>query len=233
MGEPAKGGTSSGVRPALHVSVAALCSNLVTRPTGRAVRAAIEREIARTPGICLSVLDFSRVGVLDFSCADEVIAKLLDRYRRADRPVEAFFVVRGVSEHHREPIEAVLRRHGLLLVTLGPGGAALWGRAPGRLRSAWDWLGRLGRAFGDEFAAAHGVSVRTANAWLNRLAARRVAVPEGDGRFASLPALLEDGSGYGAPTLVDARPMQAADGVAGCGGESAEGGPPDRVQLPI
>jgi hypothetical protein len=213
--------------------VATLCSNLVTRPTGRAVRAAIEREIARTPGICLSVLDLSQVGVLDFSCADEVIAKLLYRYRRPDRPAEAFFVLRGVSEHHREPIEAVLRRHKLLLVALEADGPALWGQAPARLRMTWDWLGQLGRAFSDELASARGLSARTAHAWLQRLVSWRVAAPEDNGRVTSLPALLERGSGYGPPKSVEVRPRRAAEEIAPYGGDTGESDDVTRLGLPI
>lgn len=192
MGGPAKGGKGGGVDAVFHTSVAELYANLVTRPTGRAVRVAIEQQIQHASGTCLSILDFSQVGVIDFSCADEIIAKLLDKYRGPDRPAEAFFVLQGVSEHHREPIETVLRRHNLLAVAVEEGRPSLWGPAPARLRAAWDWLGRLGHAVSDEFATDHGLSTETANAWLKRLVVRRVAVPEGTG-YASLPALVDYG----------------------------------------
>jgi hypothetical protein len=184
-----------GIDRVVHTSVATLYNNLVTRPTGRAVRVAIEKEIEETKGTCLSILDFSRVGVIDFSCADEVIAKLLVKYRRRDRPSEAFFVLQGVAEHHREPIETVLRRRNLLLVAVEQGQPALWGAAPARLRLAWDWLGRSGRAVSDQFATAQGLTDRTASSWLWRLVSWRVAIPEERGSFASLPALLGDPEG--------------------------------------
>ena len=53
--------------------------NLVTRPTGRAVRGAIETKLAGVRRAAVTV-DFSRVSILDFSCADEVVAKLLLRH---------------------------------------------------------------------------------------------------------------------------------------------------------
>lgn len=95
-------------------TVASLYSHLVTRPTGRAVRIAIESQLAQAPGRALSLIDLSEVRVLDFSCADEVVAKLLLRF--ADQPPEAFFVFRGVRDGHRAPIEAVLRRQSLAAV---------------------------------------------------------------------------------------------------------------------
>ena len=56
-----------------------LYSNLVTRPTGAAVRAQIEA-LLRDSDRVLAVIDFTHVRMIDFSCADEVVAKLLLRY---------------------------------------------------------------------------------------------------------------------------------------------------------
>jgi len=101
----------------LQRSVASLYSNLVTRPTGSAVRLAIETQVTgETAPVTVSVIDFSRVAVLDFSCADEVVAKLLLRFLRPDRPAETFFVLRGIRDLHRHPIEVVLRRQALAAV---------------------------------------------------------------------------------------------------------------------
>ena len=178
-----KGG---GVETVLRTSVATLYSNLVTRPTGEAVRVAIERQIEGSRGRCLSVIDFTHVGVIDFSCADEVIAKLLKKYLGPDRPSDAFFVVQGVSEHYRDMIETVLERHNLVLVAVESDGAELWGRAPARLKDAWEQLDRMGRTEVDEFASARGLSTPAAESWLKRLALWRLAVPEGGAGYSSL-----------------------------------------------
>ena len=98
-------------------SVASLYSHLVTRPTGRAVRLAIESQLAEAGEPSVSLVDFSQVTILDFSCADEVVARLLSRYSGADRPRDAFFVFRGVQEWHEEPIQEVLERQSLAAVT--------------------------------------------------------------------------------------------------------------------
>ena len=61
-----------------------LYSNLVTRPTGAAVRGQIEADARATPvARALTVIDFSHVSMIDFSCADEVVAKLLHALRVA------------------------------------------------------------------------------------------------------------------------------------------------------
>lgn len=98
-------------------SVASLYSHLVTRPTGRAVRLAIESQLAEAGEPSVSLVDFSQVTILDFSCADEVVARLLSRYMGDDRPRDAFFVFRGVQEWHEEPIQVVLERQSLAAVT--------------------------------------------------------------------------------------------------------------------
>ena len=49
-----------------------LYSNLVTRPTGAAVRDADRKQLLAELGErSLTVIDFSHVGMIDFSCADE------------------------------------------------------------------------------------------------------------------------------------------------------------------
>ena len=93
-----------------------LYSNLVTRPTGAAVRGQIERLLDDAHERTLTVIDFSQVSMIDFSCADEVIAKLLMRYEADDPPRDAYFLFRGVTDEHWDAIEAVLERHGLALV---------------------------------------------------------------------------------------------------------------------
>jgi hypothetical protein len=227
MGDPATGGTAVGVERVLHTRVATLYSNLVTRPTGRAVRVAIEQQIQESGGPCLSILDFSQVGVIDFSCADEVIAKLLGKYRRPDRPYDAFFLAHGVSEHHKDLIEAVLQRHNLLLVAVESDRPALWGPAPLRLRTAWDCLNRLGCALSAEFASARGVSGSAANSWLKRLVSWRVAVPEAGGRFSSLSAILDRRPGYRTGAVGMSPYRIAAENVAPYGpeGETGDGFP--------
>ena len=59
----------------LRESVETPYCNLVTRTTGRLVRRSIARELAAVDAP-LALLDFSDVGLVDFSCADGIIAKL-------------------------------------------------------------------------------------------------------------------------------------------------------------
>jgi hypothetical protein len=182
--------------PVQRRSVTSLFSNLVTRPTGRAIRAGVESQIAELespPAACLSILDFSQVRVLDYSCADEIVAKLLLRFTGDERPCEAYFVVLGVQEHHEEAIEAVLERHSLLLVARDDAGAVkLLGAATPLHRAAWDTLVRRGRAGADEVAADTGLSPDAARGAVGALLAHRVATANADGTISPLSALIDE-----------------------------------------
>lgn len=178
-------------------SVTSLFSNLVTRPTGRAIRSGVESQIVEMDGpgeaACLSILDFSQVRVLDYSCADEIVAKLLLRFGGDERPAEAFFVVRGMQEHHEEAIEAVLERHSLLLVARDDEGTVkLLGTADPAQRRVWDALTRRGRARAHELAGDTGLAPDAADAVLQALVGHRVVTAHADGTVSPLSVLIDD-----------------------------------------
>ncbi|MFY7923194.1 MAG: hypothetical protein ACOVSI_12345, partial [Gemmatimonas sp.] len=110
----------------LRGTVCALYSNLVTRPTGAAVRTAIEQQVGEIGVPVVTTIDFSQVNLLDFSCADEIVAKLLLRYTGDDGP-PGFLTFRGIHDGHIDPIETVLERHALALVSWHEGEAELFG----------------------------------------------------------------------------------------------------------
>ena len=136
-----------------------LYSNLVTRATGRAVRGQLETMLREMSGQRLAVLDFTHVGVLDFSCADEIVAQLLLRFG-AGLPAHApaselpsYFMFRGLADAHLEALEPVLERHGLALVAESPDGSMqLVGMVEPEEHSAWQLVHESGG--GDAVAIA-------------------------------------------------------------------------------
>lgn len=171
-------------------SVASLYSHLVTRPTGQALRMGIESQLSELGEFCVSVLDFTQVIVLDYSCADEAVAKLILRYQRDDRPAEAYFVARGVAEQHLEPIEAVLGRHDLALVAdVEQLGFSLLGSVSAEERHTWSELERLGYAELTDIARHAGMTEADSTNALSSLSRRRAVVRRADTYF-SLSTLL-------------------------------------------
>lgn len=165
----------------LRRTVCDLYSDLVTRPTGAAVRDCIEKELAELGDRTLTVIDFSHVGLLDYSCADEIVAKLLMRYcsplARTSPPREAYFLFRGVSDSHVDAIEAVLERHGLAIVAQAEDGAVmLIGTVGERERRAWEVMCRIGRAAPLELAREMGVDPAQIGEVLDALCRRRLAM---------------------------------------------------------
>ena len=161
----------------LRRTVCDLYSNLVTRPTGAAVRTAIETQLAELGGRTVTVIDFSNVGLLDFSCADEVVAKLLLPYCAERPPRDAYFVFRGMSETHLDALEHVLERHRLALVLQGDAGApTIVGAISNAERLAWDAVLVLGSASRGEVARATSVAEDDAEELLVSLARRRLVM---------------------------------------------------------
>jgi hypothetical protein len=113
-------------------------SDLVTRPTGAAVRKCIQTELAALSEGDVALLDFSQIGMMDYSCADEVVAKLL--IALAGQEAHAGYIVfHGITDAHLEAIEVVLEHHGLaLVVQFADGGARLVGAVTEQERSIWE-----------------------------------------------------------------------------------------------
>lgn len=172
-------------------NVASLYSHLVTRQTGRAVRLAIEARMAHTGGRTLSLIDLSEVAVLDFSCADEVVAKLIQRHAGPDGP-EAFFVLRSVAEPHREPIETALRRQSLGVVgETAPGRFELFGQRTPMEQEVWSLLEERGLFSGEDVAELFGSDERRQA--LDSLVSRRLAFRNPvTGRVHALSNLVQD-----------------------------------------
>lgn len=202
------------VSSVLRRSVCDLYSNLVTRPTGAAVRIGIEHHLDEIGDKALAVLDFSHVGLLDFSCADEIVAKLLMQYVSLDIPRrEVYFVFYGMSESHIDAIEAVLERHGLALVTqLADGAPALMGIVDVDQRKAWETICELGSARPADLVDATGMPREKAERTLETLWRRRLVIRQESGYF----PLRGGANGLNAGGL-----LADASGTSGGGGVTA------------
>jgi hypothetical protein len=161
-------------------TVTSFYSNLVTRPTGRAVRMGLEQQLsesAQGAGPCLSILDFTQVRVMDYSCADEIVAKLLLRYIQTDRPLDVYFLARGLAEHHLEALEAVLDRHQLLLAAeLSDAGPRLLGPATHLEHRCWARLLGRGSARPADLANPRDVPEPVVRQMFDRFLSTRVAI---------------------------------------------------------
>jgi hypothetical protein len=162
--------------------------NLLTRDTGMAVRHQIERELASNGGGGITSLDFSSIGMMDYSCADEVVAKLLVLLQNDDLTRGGYVVFRGIGEEHLELVESVLKHHDLALVCLcDDGNPRLIGRVTEAEQRAWDMVRVRGQAVPSELADEFGFGEDFVAGVLDELSRRRL-VRRFNGRFEALDA---------------------------------------------
>lgn len=165
------------VHMVLRGTVCDLYSNLLTRPTGAAVRAAIEALLAEGHPPTITTLDFTHVKLLDFSCADEIVAKLLMRHVESALVDDRYMCFRGMREDHLDAVEAVLERRALALVWDRDGSLELLGRIDADERRHWDVVRDAGPLTADSVATTLGAStseteVHLENLWRRRLLMR-------------------------------------------------------------
>lgn len=149
---------------------------LVTRPTGAAVRARIEQVLAGSQSET-ALLDFVEVELLDFSCADEVVAKLL----MTDALQSRFLLLRLHCDDQWDAIDQVLSRQGLAVAALRAAAPrpSLLGHTTDDLRDAFNCLCLDGPADAGQLAMTLRWPHPRAAAALAGLVQHRLARPTG------------------------------------------------------
>jgi len=90
------------------------------RSRGARLRETIEKILREGDEPCL-VIDFSGMGSIDFSWADEVVAKMVSRLW-GDEYGEKYLVLKGLNPSQEENIGVALERKKLAVLTTGSGG---------------------------------------------------------------------------------------------------------------
>jgi hypothetical protein len=103
----------------------ALLKNGSREMTGRSrgvrIRQAIEKILGEEKGSLRIVLDFSGMGSIDFSWADEVVAKIISRLWSGEYG-EKFLVLKSLNPSQAENIGVALERKKLAVLTTGSEG---------------------------------------------------------------------------------------------------------------
>lgn len=93
---------------------------MMGRSRGVRIRETIEKILREGEEPCL-VIDFSGMGSIDFSWADEVVAKIVSRLW-SNEYGEKFLVLKGLNPSQEENISVALERKRLAVLVIGPGG---------------------------------------------------------------------------------------------------------------
>lgn len=168
----------------LRESIQTPYCDLVTRSTGRAVRTSIQRVLAAAEA-GVAHLDFSDIGLVDLSGADEVVAKLL-----LDPPSQIIVVLQGLREEHLEAIEHVLEHHELAALVQDDDSDYYRpvGRVSPDLRTAFFTLQALGAATAASLAERVDWTLARAAETLETLVRLRLVRADGGVYSSPLPA---------------------------------------------
>ena len=170
------------VQVALESSLAMPYHDLVTRRTCAAVRTVIEGQLAGLADGSVAFLDFTHIGVLDRSCADEFVAKLMLPLSGEHPARDGYVIFRGVNDGHVDAIESVLHAHGLaLVVQFNDGDTRLVGAVTDRERRLWERVMRAGGTSAEALPADPELSPEEAQQLLDSLARRRLLRRDPDG----------------------------------------------------
>ncbi|HET7318634.1 MAG TPA: DUF4325 domain-containing protein, partial [Nitrospirota bacterium] len=131
--------------------------DLVTRQSGEKIRRRIERDIEKESTGSVVALDFSKIGVIDYSCADEIIAKLVSRLLAGEYG-DKYLLLSGLNENQKENIEVAVERKDLAVVAeMKDGGRAVLGNLNSYLRDTLDFIVKKKKATAKDLSDARKI----------------------------------------------------------------------------
>jgi hypothetical protein len=148
--------------------------DLVTRPSGQAIRERIERDMEKEPGGAVIALDFSKIGVIDYSCADEIVTKLLSRLLSGEYG-DKYLILFGLNENQKENIEVALERKDLaIMAEMKDGKRAVLGNLNNYLKDTLDFIVKKKKATSKDLSDARKLEANTSGTRLLNLSKKRL-----------------------------------------------------------
>ena len=148
-------------------------ADLVTRQSGQVIRERIERDISREKDGEVIALDFSKIGIIDYSCADEIVAKLISRLTSSEYG-DKYIVLTGLSENQKENIEVALERKDLSVMAEMNGEKILIGSLNNYLKETLNLILNKGRITSSELSEALKLPANTSGTRLLNLYKKRL-----------------------------------------------------------
>ena len=157
------------------------------RSRGIRIRETIER-ILKEKGEALIVLDFSGTGSIDFSWADEVVAKMISRLW-SNEYGDKFLVLKGLNPSQTENIGVALERKRLAILITGASGWQIIGSLNNYLIRTLQEVMKRSRLTLRELSEEEGIGMNTSGTRLLNLYKKRLVIraegPSGFGRETS------------------------------------------------
>lgn len=149
-------------------------SDLVTRQSGQVIREKIERDIVKEKDGEVIALDFSRIGIIDYSCADEVVAKLISRLLGGEYG-DCYIILKGLNENQKENIEVALERKALaVMAEMRKGKRLLLGNLNNYLKETLELIIKKGKITAKELSKTMNLKMNTSGTRLLNLHKKRL-----------------------------------------------------------
>ncbi|HYA86512.1 MAG TPA: hypothetical protein VEI57_05575 [Nitrospirota bacterium] len=158
----------------LHEELGNNFKDLVTRQSGQAIRERIERDIEREPDGSVISLDFSKIGVIDYSCADEIVAKLVSRLLSGEYGCK-YILLEGLNENQRENIAVAVERKNLaVMAEMKDGSRSVLGSLNSYLKDTLEFIVKKKKATSKELSEAKNIEANTSGTRLLNLHKKRL-----------------------------------------------------------
>ena len=149
-------------------------ADLVTRNSGQVIRERIEKDIADEKDGEVIALDFSKIGVIDYSCADEIVAKLISRLV-SNEYGDKYIVLTGLNENQKENIEVALERKDLAVVAeMRDKKKILIGNLNNYLQETLNFINKKGKVTAGDLSSALKLPANTSGTRLLNLYKKRL-----------------------------------------------------------
>ena len=135
----------------------------------------------------MCALDFSKIGVIDYSCADEVIAKLVSRLLSSEYG-DKYLLLIGLNDNQKENIEVALERKDLAVIAeMREGKRTVLGNLNNYLKDTLDLIVKKKKVTSKDLADARKLEANTSGTRLLNLhkkrLVRRVEEMRADGKI--------------------------------------------------
>ena len=145
------------------------------RSRGIRIREALEKILGEEKGTLRVVLDFSGMGSIDFSWADEVVAKMISRLWSGEYG-EKFLVLKNINPSQSENIGVALERKKLAVLTTGPEGWRIIGSLNNYLIHTLKRVMKKRQLTLRELSEEEGIEMNTSGTRLLNLYKKRLVV---------------------------------------------------------
>lgn len=151
-------------------------SDLVTRQSGQAILKRIEKDMAQEEQGTVIGLDFSGIGIIDYSCADEIVAKLLSRLLSGEYG-DKYLILRELNENQKENIEVAIERKSLAVFSrMRDGRELLLGSLNNYLKETLEIILKKNKVTAKELSDALKIEANTSGTRLLNLYKKRLVV---------------------------------------------------------